>query len=300
MNFMIPIGPNHTRLSHQLVSQILKIWPTSIIYLITNAINFDMLPNHKNVLILDENDIIDKMSLRTISNFLKSKGAEKRAGWYFQQFIKMGFAFKINEDYVIWEADTIPLKEINFYSDNNKILFYLNKKEHKPYLTTIINIFEEFQLYENLSFIVEKMLISNEHMRNLIKDLESRHMNPFYITILNNINQNEIDKSGFAEYSTYAHYVLNKFPNSIELKIADNHWRNGSMIFNEIPLNEDNLKWVAKDYASISFEIWDPYINKGFILRFLQEYKIINFRTFIIISMIFIKMKHLFKRINKL
>jgi hypothetical protein len=293
---MIPIGPNHTGLSHQLVSQILKIWPTSIIYLITNPLNFDMLPNHKNVLILDENEIIDKLSLKTLSNFLKSKGAEKRAGWYFQQFIKMGFAFKINEDYVIWEADTIPLKRINFYSDNRKILFYLNKKEHKPYLTTIINIFEEFQLYENLSFIVEKMLISNELMRNLIKDIESRHMNHFYITILNNIHQNEIDKSGFAEYSTYAHYVLNKFPNSIELKIADNHWRNGSMIFNKIPLNEDNLKWVAKDYASISFEIWDPYINKGFILRFLQEYKIINFRTFIIISKIFMKMKHLFKK----
>lgn len=69
--------------------------------------------------ILDENTITDGLSYNSVKQYLMKHDAQaNRAGWFLQQFLKMGFADSSmcdTEYYLSWDADTIPLRKINFF-----------------------------------------------------------------------------------------------------------------------------------------------------------------------------------------
>ena len=81
--------------------------------------------NH-NITIVNEDDILSFKDFKSIflnlSKTIKyQKEFENRLGWYYQQMLKITFVIDFidnkKESIVIWDADTIVLRKINFFSN---------------------------------------------------------------------------------------------------------------------------------------------------------------------------------------
>ena len=63
-----------------------------------------------------------------------------RLQWYYQQILKISFVLKFitnkNEKIIIWDADTILLKKINFFKQNISIKYGTINEFHKEYFLT--------------------------------------------------------------------------------------------------------------------------------------------------------------------
>ena len=59
---------------------------------------------------IEENTLYKGLTLGKVRECLKARlGEEKRAGWYFQQFLKLAYAYQCQDEYyIVWDADTIP------------------------------------------------------------------------------------------------------------------------------------------------------------------------------------------------
>ena len=74
----------------------------------------------------------------------------KRAGWYYQQLLKLAISNveNISENYVVLDADTIILKKINCFC--NKIFSHFNRFiQKKDY--TFLNLLDNVKFYLKLS-----------------------------------------------------------------------------------------------------------------------------------------------------
>ena len=67
---------------------------------------------------INEKDLIDVDKIKKII-IEKNNESAPRSGWYIQQFLKMEY-YKICQDkyYLIWDADTIPVKKVKMFNFN--------------------------------------------------------------------------------------------------------------------------------------------------------------------------------------
>lgn len=114
------------------------------IYVITKLSNFSLLEGiADNLKLLDENALIDGLSYAAVRKVLKLHLGINLVGWYFQQFLKMGFALTsfAKEDYLVWDADTVPLNHLAFKDNPGHYLFMPKTEHHEPYFSTIDKLF---------------------------------------------------------------------------------------------------------------------------------------------------------------
>ena len=88
---------------------------------------FKSIFDFENCKIVNEDEILSLKDFRNIfTNLSKNlnyrEEFEQRLTWYYQQVLKLSFAidfiYKSKEKIVIWDADTIILKKINFFTKN--------------------------------------------------------------------------------------------------------------------------------------------------------------------------------------
>ncbi len=201
-----------------------------IIYLIMSSYYFhcfsaDFLKKY-NVRLLDEDCIIDGVTYKDFNFQIK----QKNTGWYFQQFLKYGFAMTpyCKNSYLVWDADTIPLRKIDFMR-NDKFLFTPKKEYHKPYFDTIYTLFG-YKKNNNFSYIAEHMIMYTPAVKSLINMIISniKGNSSWVYKIMDVIPLNEAH--GFSEFETYGLYIENNFPNLYEPQYLT-CWRSAGMIF---------------------------------------------------------------------
>ena len=140
------------------------------IYVIINRSNFSLLEGiADNVKPLDENKLVDGLNFSAVRNVLKAHLGINLVGWYFQQFLKMGFALTsfAKEDYLVWDADTVPLNHLAFKDNPGHYLFMPKTEHHEPYFSTIDKLFDAPKKAD-YSFISEHMIFNVKIMRELI------------------------------------------------------------------------------------------------------------------------------------
>ena len=232
---------------------------------------------------VDENSIMPNLNLTEIKELVKKRGGNpKRAYWYFQQFLKIGYCY-ISKDnyYMTWDSDTVPVRKIEFFDENGKPYFDLKTEYHKPYFETI-KVLLGIDRQIKRSFIAEHNFFRVDYMKEMINDImknEKIEGNVFYEKIINAINIKDLDYSGFAEPEIYGTYVLKKHPNIYSLR----KWKSlrEGIFYIKQPLNDDSASWVAKQYHAISFEKHDtitklhPIWNNKFTFKNIS----INFIT---------------------
>ena len=225
---------------------------------------------------LDEDRLLDGvypegMTKDTIRMRLEQRiGNGSHAGWYFQQFLKMGYALRSDcpSKYLIWDADTIPLKPI-FFEKDGKCIFHQTYECNKAYFLTLRRLFfvgnQKAVMLSQVktspySFIAESMLIQRDVMRSLIKKLElSAPGRPFFENVLQAIDAQHLSSSGFSEFETYGNYFMQNFSRqAYVLDRSVRRFRYGKLLVGETPSNEQ-IEQLSGLLDVVSFEPGNPF-----------------------------------------
>lgn len=210
----------------------------------------------EEVYFVDENSMLPDLNFAAVKDFMKEHNAEKRTGWYFQQFLKMGYCFVATEDYYMsWDADTVPLKEIKMFTDEGAPFFSIKKEYNEDYFDTIKKLLGCDKQIKD-SFIAEHMMFNTEIMKELIQKIANNdNRNSWFINILLAVSKEALPHAGFSEFETYGTYVVLNHPDVYKFKdvVA---LRTAKRIFGNLP-KEDVMLWLAKHYQTASFEKWD-------------------------------------------
>ena len=136
--------------------------------------------NH-NITIVNEDDILSFKDFKNIflnlSKAIKyQKEFENRLGWYYQQMLKITFVIDFidnkKESIVIWDADTIILRKINFFRNFNSNSFASLFEFHKAYYITTKNILGILPSYF-VSSLIQFIAVDIENNFNLKNKLNN-------------------------------------------------------------------------------------------------------------------------------
>ncbi len=174
--------------------------------------------NKKNIIIINENQILPFSRFKLIFEKLAKKVSYKkkllnRLGWYYQQILKIVFILNNkmcrNNNLVLWDADTLILKKIDFFNKNRSIFCSNVFEYHRSYFYTS-QIFLKTKIPSNyLSSVNQFIAINpseNKYIRNRLsgsknKKIKSNDISKkmFKSIFTGNINFNH---SMFSEYET--------------------------------------------------------------------------------------------------
>ena len=165
----------------------IKLYKNLKFFIICQSKDFDLFKNTFN---FDNCEIINEDEILTLKEFKKifinlsqsstyKEEFEQRLSWYYQQVLKLSFVIdfinKFKEKIVIWDADTIILKKINFFNNNISNNFGTFFEFHKPYYLTTKNIFGVLpsvfisSLTQFISISLEDNRVLNKRLNNFFK-----------------------------------------------------------------------------------------------------------------------------------
>lgn len=231
----------------------------------------------KRIEYVDENQFVSyneiKAIIANISN--NDEFCLKRTGWYLQQFLKFSYSLICKDEYyILWDADTIPIRKHEMHA-GNKLIFDMKTEHHEPYFETFAKLFPQYTKRSSFSYISEHMIVKNSIMRELIVELANTKISgqTWYEKVLNAISVKSLPASGFSDYETYGLFCLNKYPDLYVERKWDS-LRPASSYFDFDKMRECDYEWLAKDYDALSFEAnrkvkW--YMNFICRNRFIQR-----------------------------
>jgi len=132
----------------------------------------------KKANIISEESLISFKTFKSIFNKLSIKVKYKnkiknRLKWYYQQILKLSFLLKFldkkNKNLIIWDADTIILKKINFFINNKSILYGNFFEFHKQYYKTNSYFFDKKKYF--ISFLNQFIAVTTNEVNFLKKIL---------------------------------------------------------------------------------------------------------------------------------
>lgn len=270
-DIVICVGWNDVTIVKKTIKYISRYLKGEKIFLILNYFYFKQFSlsflQEYNVELIDEDKLIPNVSYQQIRFFIDKNRPGWPSGWYFQQFLKMGFAqSKYARDYyLIWDADTIPLSKIEFEMDG-KLLFTKKKEYHEEYFVTIDKIFG-LKKIKDYSFIAEHMLIKSDIMREIISKIPNNLDNPWPFSVLMNVRPDS--KGGFSEFETYGTYVSYYYPNLYSSRTL-NTWRNAGYVFGR-SITDKDIEALSADLDIISLECWNGRLFPQNMLSRLSE-----------------------------
>jgi hypothetical protein len=213
-----------------------------------------------DVALIDEDAFIPGLTLAQL-RALNEPGFPAGAGWYFQQFLKFGFAFHATADdhYLIWDADTVPLRPLEFFDAHGRMLFTTAAENHPPYFETYRNLLRH-DPHREFSFISQHIIVRKSILREMLQTIEKKFPGPenWAWKIMRNVAGDGTNR--FSEYETLGHYVKNMHPDTAAFRELP--WlRDGTRLVSTHPSAAD-LERLAENYAFASFEA-----NHGILRR---------------------------------
>ena len=234
------------------------------IHVITDKKNFKFIKKDKLINLIDENKLIDELSFIAVKECIDNHMTTKHYGWYFQQFLKLGFSLSkfAKEEYLVWDADTVPFNQI-YFKKNNKTLILPKKEHHQPYFDTMNNLFEA-NIKADYSFISEHMLFNTNIVKEMLSNIEKNTGKIWYKACIEAIKRDE--PIGFSEFETYGTYCLNYHPGIFELRYL-NTFRKCGLIYG-IFANINQIQNLGEDLDTGSFEV--QHLPKSLIKGSIQ------------------------------
>lgn len=258
------------------------------IYVLTSSRNMrfvkDLPKKDCRCILVDENKLLDGLNFQKIRQIIdnKYKGQVKqRTGWYFQQFLKLGFALSefASDYYLSWDADTLPLAPISFFDEEGHILYNPKKETNQAYFDTLHNLLSLNKVSVH-SFVSEHMLFSTVIVKELIADImasETVEGETWMERIINATNYEKCKcDEMFSEFETYGNYCVAKYPN-LYMPRHLNSFREAGYINGRF-LNKSRLKTMSFDLDTASFELHHspPFPQKLLFKVYLCYLKIIQ------------------------
>ena len=166
-----------------------------------------------------------------------------RVNWLFQQFVKMNAIARSGlgdgDRVVIWDADTVPLRDIGFTdAETGNPLCYHGREHHLPYFKTLEALIGFGRMAE-VSFIAQCLPLRVGWLREMLAEIESRAGCPYAEAVLACLP----GESGaeFSEYETIGSWMLRNHAESVSFREPNRWLRGGSSIF-----PRDLSGWVSR------------------------------------------------------
>jgi hypothetical protein len=190
------------------------------------------------------------------------------AGWYLQQFIKIN-ACRLGDErdvYLVWDADTVPLKRLDFFDSAGRLKYFKGTENHTDYFNTIHKILG-LQKKVDFSFIAQCFPIKRNWAKEFCDEIERRSGTDWVVTVLASISGDT--PSGFSEYESLGTFLTYKYPN--DFITIDNCWsRYGNLLVGGIDnVNLKVINSLSKQYDYMAFE--HSQRKEGFVKRQLRR-----------------------------
>jgi hypothetical protein len=198
---------------------------------------------------------------------------QDRVGWYLQQFVKISavLAHEDQDVVLIWDADTVPLKKLEFINSNGQFIYYKGDEYRKSYFDFIERALG-LKRTQNFSFIAQSLILKVSWARELTNALAQSAQLPWVDAVLSFLDKAE--PAGFAEFETLGSWVWNHHHD--EIIISERPWyRNGlSLVGNPLKLSQSVWNGLAKSYDFIGFEGWDELVGlRKRLKRIVRRYQ---------------------------
>jgi len=255
------VASKHKDISLMAIRSLLLFSQSRNIYVITSRENSPFFKKHletyPSVTLLDEDRIIEGISLQVIQEYFNRRiGTPQRAGWYFQQFLKMSICRlpDLADHYLVWDSDTIALQPLRFIDPDGRVLVDIKTEHHKPYFELTQRVLGIERLVD-FSFISEHLMIHKEYMNELISHFEARSSigSSWVWLILNSIDERHLGQSGFSEYETYGNFMASKYKDSFRCRPLKST-RRGTHYFGMLPNRYDCFYMMLEGYTMATFE----------------------------------------------
>ena len=195
---------------------------------------------------IDENELLPDVLSRI--NYVV--GGVNRAGWMYQQFLKLsGDRVCRQEHYLVIDADTLLIRPQTF-ERHGRFVFNFADEFHEPYF----EVFERLLGYPApcpVSLTSHHILFNKSFLASLKDDLEKRNGCIWHEGILAATDTTVL--SGHSEYETYGQYVLLKDPGRVCLE----YFKNSSLPRDLLPHLPIILPRLSRRHKSISFHSWN-------------------------------------------
>ena len=202
-----------------------------------------------------------------------AKGSNRRrAGWLLQQFVKINACadpgLAATDLVVIWDADTIPLRSLQFVDGvSGAIRYYHSSEHHAPYFETIRRALG-IDTFAGCSFIAQCFATKAAWAREFVQHLEQRSGTGYMEHIVSSLPG--VSESEFSEYETMGTWNLHHHRDEIVF-VKNGCWtRNGARWIGHDP--EDAiarflLRLMALRYDYVAVEKWQPALRSLFNSR---------------------------------
>lgn len=256
-NLVIASAPNHFDMVNRNKELYFKNLPIKKIMVIGSKKGEEVFKNDPRIELVDEEKLYPGLGMLRVRKLVEAQGGHMtRSNWYFQQFLKMAYAYNCEEEYyIVWDADTVPVRTIELFCEGTP-LFSFCDEYRKDYFDTLEKLFHgEVKKQSPKSFIVEHMVINTAYMKEMIQNIENDNTlkgDYFYDKIISVISRESIKTTGFSEFETYANYVLAKHPDSYGIRQLK-AFRFGLILTGD-KLDDHMIKWLACSRDTISFE----------------------------------------------
>lgn len=288
---IIPVAFNDYDFLKKSYPYLLDNLGASQIFILTDGKMSKFLPrvvrNSSIFVIVDENHLLDGLTFQRVHQLILSQGRKHtRTGWYYQQFLKMAFALSkycVNDYYMSWDADTIPVKKIDFFNDLGQPFFTMKYECQKQYFDVMEKLVG-FGKTNSMSYIAEHMMFNRNIMKELIQIIESNYNIPgnnWYEKILFSLPPEIVSVNAFSEFETYGTYCALKYPNLYVERLL-NGFRLGSLIQGRFVSNRILNDFSLYDFSVVSFEIYNrPPFPWGIICEW-YECKYLKFKRWLL------------------
>lgn len=228
---------------------------------------------YNNIEYINEDQLYTELSYNNVKNLINERvvdgAAARRTGWYLQQFLKMAYATVCEEgNYLVWDADTLPLRNVHMVNEAGKNVFHVKTEYNKAYFDTMQRLVPDLIKKNNYSFIAEHMIINKDIMLKLIDEIEANKSlsgDSFWEKIIYAVDENELKGSGFSEFETYGTYVSERYPDRYVIA----KWkslREGTLFFGN-RFTTEQAKMLSKKYDAVSFEKHDNHLKLSKLLN---------------------------------
>ena len=207
----------------------------------------------RSVSILNEDTMIPDMTLAALRE-LPVAPFPKGAGWYYQQLIKYAFSFHQPEVpyYLVWDADTIPLRSLSFFSSDGKTLLADSDESHLPYRNSYKRLFREEPPSGLKSFIAQHMMMRKAIVQEMLTTIDANFAGneSWAWKLMRSLPSKGLNL--FSEYETYGWYSSLHYPDQISR--INRRWLRDGISHLGYPPTSAKLARLSASFDYTSFE----------------------------------------------
>jgi len=214
--------------------------------------SFEMKMHSKPVYVVCENELINTENQERIKQLLRHKN--HRYGWYLQQFLKLEFINYIDEeDYLIWDADTILLKKTIF--DRSRFEVSPSLENHTPYFRTLKKL-TGIEKQVNFSFVMQYMMVNKSDLCSFFSLIDHKDPRNWYFRVLECLELD--DESEFSEYESFGNFVA--FHSDKKIMITSEKWfRYGAAIYDPEKLKNIEYEYLEKKFSGYTYVAFERH-----------------------------------------